>query len=370
MGVTMRKSINPITQGFCIVLFFRQFVAPALADEPIVLSSHTKHVTSIAFSSDSNRLVTASLDHSVKVWRLPKGDVESFTHDEQDVMAAEFSPDGKLIASCSASGKVGVVKVWDATSGKVKYTLEGHRPFAVTAVFTPDGKRLVTADSAGAVIQWDMETGKAISEFGVNNGGNIGPMLRRAQLSPDGKMIASCGQQAIPTLWDPATGKEILRLKIDAKSHDIAFSPDGRHVAVAGVQPPDESDGVGTIRICDCNSGKETLGLKLPESYRVTDVTWSPDGNFIAYSMKPCKDPHIRYNDRYFVRIADAKTGDVVASLDDYQKLPNGGDNGQTAPIAFSPDGKWIATATGAQDDDKHFIVCVRELAKVLEAKK
>jgi WD40 repeat protein len=82
------------------------------------------------------------------------------------------------------------VRVWDAQTGTTICTLEGLTGAIRTVVFSPDGKRVVTAEgsSANTVKVWDAQTGQELLTFTLNkNAGTV----RSLAFSPDGKRLVS-----------------------------------------------------------------------------------------------------------------------------------------------------------------------------------
>ena len=154
---------------------------------------HEDRVWSAAFSPDSKRILTASLDKTARLWDTEIG--ELLTGHEEEVNSAVFSPDGTRIVTASDDR---TVRRWDADTRKqIGEPLTGHTGFVWRAAFSPDGKYIVTASRDKTARLWDAETGKP-----------IGAGLRY-MFSPDGKRIAtasasgntrSCGETLSPTL--------------------------------------------------------------------------------------------------------------------------------------------------------------------------
>ena len=75
------------------------------------------------------------------------------------VRSAAFSPDGRRVVTAD-----GEARIWDAESGKVIAVLQGHEDEVWSAAFSPDGRRIVTVGGGGARI-WDAESGKVVAVF-------------------------------------------------------------------------------------------------------------------------------------------------------------------------------------------------------------
>src|SRR5262249_21052491 len=135
-----------------------------------------------------------------------------------------FSPDGKRLASGSASGfggKPGEVKVWDAQTGQELLTLKGHRERKTSVACSPDGKRLASNSEDPSPVQagqvpprpgevkvWDAQTGQEI----VCLQGHTHSVLC-VVFSPDGKRLATASMDGTLKVWDAQTGQELLTLK-------------------------------------------------------------------------------------------------------------------------------------------------------------
>jgi WD40 repeat protein/serine/threonine protein kinase len=228
-----------------------------------------------------------------------------------------FSPDGKFIASGSASGGdhgVGGVKVWDAQTCRelLSFKLYENAIGVRSLAFSPDGKRLATANEGPRkpVIVWDAQTGHELLSI---PGG-----FKSVVFSPDGQRLAS-GFLPGAKVWDAKTGRELLTLKAQRRSFcSVAFSPDGK--CLAG------GDAYGAMKVWDARTGQQLLSLK-GHSGDVRSLVFSPDGKRLASA-----------SDDYTAMVWDAQTGQEILSL----KQAAGG----VRRLAFSPDGKRLAGAS------------------------
>jgi WD40 repeat protein len=212
------------------------------------LDLHDKGVTSLAFSHNSAYLVSASFDHSIKVWDLRKGGVvrsiakpHMADRVSKPVNAVVFSPDGKLLAS---GGNDGFLRLWDAKSGEQKAAFP--TVVAVDSIsFSPDGTRVAAAGGPGRKVHvWDVETGQEVLTLVGHTDG-----VACVRYSPDGKRIASAGRDKTVRLWDAKSGKNVSVLEGHEQNvYCLAFSPDGKTLA--------SGSGDRTVRLWDMPSGQ------------------------------------------------------------------------------------------------------------------
>jgi WD40 repeat protein/serine/threonine protein kinase len=300
--------------------------------ELLTLKGHTGNVASVVFSPDGKRLASASSDKTVKVWDGQTGQ-EPLAFKERHGLVA-FSPDGKRFA---IDAKDRTVQVWDAHARKEVFTLKGHTAPIVSVIFSPDGRRLASAGGGavqlepvpGEVKMWDAQTGKELFTLKDLSRGS-----RNVAFSPDGKHLVSAGSGAPllgensseVTVWDAQTGQERFTLKdLPRGLHSVTFSPDGKRLA--GIAAARFMNGQrvadNEVKVWDAQTGKELLTFK--GRYSV----FSPDGKHLAgYSGNEAK-------------IWDAQTGEEIRTLK--------GHTNYVYDVAFSPDGKRLATAS----DDK-----------------
>lgn len=147
------------------------------------------------------------------------------------VLSASFSPDGLRLVTAHGDCNA---RVWDANTGAMLRSFE-HRnlrpgsPCAVwSASFSPDGRRIVTADEDGIARVWDADSGEM--EFSLSPL-HANPEPWSASFSPDGRQIVTAFRLDLPAIWDANDGKRLFPTK-DRYPGSLAGpatqSPDGR----------------------------------------------------------------------------------------------------------------------------------------------
>jgi WD40 repeat protein len=139
--------------------------------------------------------------------------------------------------------------------------------------------------------------------------------------SPNGKYVVSGGPYHTARVWDAFTGEEISRITQDGFVASVAVSPDNKYVVSGG-----ESK---TVRVWDIVSGQEISSMTHDHGGRVSFVTFSPNGKYVASSAS--------YDET--IHLWDAKTGQEVSLMSH--------DDDACAFFAFSPDSKLLVSSGG-----------------------
>ncbi len=280
------------------------------------ISGHGAEIKGIAFDAGGNFISYGS--NGAKVWaRMTRKLVRSIGAGTT-MTAAELSPDGNDLIAGDRSGRM---VVYDVNSGSVKQAFAGHQALVYSVAATPDGTALASSSKDGTVKLWP--------------GSRIAGLVPLAQVvddpqqsrtiaySPDGKWLAVGGQRNTITLRDASTFNEVRTLTgHNGMLFRLVFTPDSKSLL--------SSSSDGTVRLWNVANGRETANWTIHKEKRahVRGLDVSPDGKQIATS-----------NDNGECRVWDLETREEL------YHLPN-----QSQPLtglAFSPDGQLLATCSG-----------------------
>ena len=189
-------------------------------------------------------------------------------------LQAAFSPDGRRVLTASLDG---TVRLWDLAQDRAIALLLGHvsHEGINRIAMSPDGRRIVTAGLDGAARLWDAATGQPSTPPLVPCG------FGHAAFSPDATRIITATFRGGARLWDaPRAGRSPQPWTAKAIVQDVAFSPDGRYVITASATSPwAKGTGAAEARIWDAETGRR-IG-SLPHTQEILRARFSPDGRRI-----------------------------------------------------------------------------------------
>jgi WD40 repeat protein len=201
-------------------------------------------VCAFAVSADGKTLAAVGA-RTVFVWDAAGKRVATLESKGEQLAAVACSPDGKTVVS---GDRDGLIRVWDV-EGKKERLLPGVRPHFRALGFVGAGPETVSSDEHG-IVHWDA-AGKEARRVPVETAAEA----ERA-LCPDGRTLAARGDEGEVRLFDTVTGE--LRVKLEGKGRKacrLAFSPDGRRVAVLDANPENP------VSVYDARTGKELRRL-------------------------------------------------------------------------------------------------------------
>jgi len=205
--------------------------APAVAETPENRNHSSGHSRCFAVSSDGRHALFVQ-GRSVQLRDTETGEVavSPLEGHSATVSSAVFSPDGTRIVSASADN---TVRIWDSQTGAELIRLQGHTATVFSAVFSPDGTHIVSASADKTIRVWNSRTGEELEVGGLQ--GHTATVFS-AVFSPDGTRIVSASADKTIRVWNSSTGEEVgspLQGHTDQVLWAV-FSPDG-HIVSASV---------------------------------------------------------------------------------------------------------------------------------------
>jgi WD40 repeat protein/serine/threonine protein kinase len=278
----------------------------------LALSGHTDLVEAGAFSPDGRRIVTASLDHTARIWDAATGQQIQLLGPYADrLISVAFSPDGSRIATVSRDG---AAQIWDLRTARQVMALRGPAAGMRSVAFSPEGGRVVTTSHDGTADVWDTTTWRVLIELRGH-----ADRVNAAAFSPDGRRIVTASYDRTARIWNAIDGKQLVVLSGHMQPvAAAAFSPEGDRVVTASYD--------ATARIWNAASGQEIVRLS-GHTERVGSAVFSPDGRLVATAS---------YDKT--ARVWDAMTGQQLMLLS--------GHTDQLNSVAFSPDGHHLVTTS------------------------
>ena len=179
----------------------------------------------------------------LRLWNPGSGAVAPLRGHLGRVCALAFSPDGQFAVSGGGdeqttgrwAGREGfALRLWEIPAGRLVRSFDGHSDQVFHAVFSYDGKQILSGSADGTIRLWDVESGLEKLCFRGHHGA-----VNKIDLSADGRAVRRADRTV--RLWRLPIGQRLRFTGHADRVNAVAFSPDGKHALSAG------SD--GTIRV-------------------------------------------------------------------------------------------------------------------------
>jgi DNA-binding winged helix-turn-helix (wHTH) protein/WD40 repeat protein len=269
---------------------------------PYVLRGHTGAV-GVAFTPDSRRLVSNSLDGTVREWPLDHADgarprvLYDWGHPIQQALAnMAISPDGRFLVAVGGERSVRLIPLDGGPSRQLGFF--DQRPWVVAV--GPDGRRVAACGLDGTRV-WNLETG-------TSNGVDLICVARTFMFAPDGRLLVSDRNEVVAI--DPETGE---------RTAVLGGAGGGFRLARNGALILAQVD--GGVAVYDRERGVATRLDSHGD--RVEGMAINPDGTIVATSTGAV------------IRVGSVESGTTRWLI---------ADSPVSYSLAISPDGRWIAS--------------------------
>ena len=228
----------------------------------------------VSVTPDGSRIVSASLDRTLRVWNVGDGVCEKVLRGHTGHVAGMvLTPDGsRIVSRAAANTGDNAIRVWHLGTGTCEHTLEGHGATVNDLTFTDDGEYMLSASWDGTIRLWCIETGQCEHIFDEpSHDGGFDPVV----VTQDGRYMISTSRDDI-SVWNlPQRSFECMMRGHFGSIHCVSLTPDCRHVVTASVD--------GVLAVWDLERGCCEWQSAVHESF-ILAMALSPDGRYAVTS--------------------------------------------------------------------------------------
>lgn len=322
-----------------------------------------------SLSADASRLFAFSnfpTPGKIDVFQLPEGTTLPGLRIEGSIHRMTVSPDGKMLAISVPDPEMGVVRLVDLATGKVRLTLAcEHSCDAQQPYYSPDGKVLalyghapMTGGDVAVAVLYDAVSGRLLRKLVSPR--DVKSVVERLAFSADGTRLAVLTGRSDDAVrvWEVNTGKLLHTLEWAPQTQNLgALSPDGKLAVIFSDNP--------TTRLIDLSSGKVLRQVEKAAATQFTAegslLAGAEYANFRADAIRLWKvsggEVAATFGKQLRPPLVLSPAGDVGAVLAGFSvqllRIPSGQfitalsasarPNVRLLNAAFSPDGKWLA---------------------------
>ncbi len=293
-------------------------------NEQLKLNGIDGDVHTIYFFPNGNTFLTKGSWSKVYLWHVDTGElINRLSERENYIEYVHISPIGNTIACRSNDNKI---LIWDANTGKLLNTISDIKGELFQVKYSTDGSIIVSNSSENTTQLWDPITGQLIRTItGIY--GSIDGVYFSKNANTIVTSICEESDDDGAFLWDGLTGQHIRDLSLSGATSSVSYSPDGKIMAIADAHG-------SVVSLFDIFNRKHLMNLAGHVSLEscgggtISDVCFSYNGQTIA-TASSVDATAIIWN---------SNTGERLKTLS--------GHTGGISSIAFSPDGKTLASGS------------------------
>ena len=310
---------------FQSLIVFGLLLAACFAQQPPkFVFDRPDRIDLLKFTEDG-KFLAAVTSRDFKIYDTASGEISGRLKSTHYANSAIFSKDGKFLITGNNDGKV---RVWETANYSLLKTLAVTEWSIYSLAISADGRILGVDVGDGTIELWNLDEQKKVAAFGAP-----GQRMAAMNFSPDEKFFAGFNLQSELTVWKPATGEKIFSVA-RANQSPVTYCRKGRELAISDYS---------AVNFLDSRTGKTTRTLTIPKeiaplfpraagmnAYFLGKVIVSPD----------CRTAAIGNWKKKTISLLDLKTAKVKKVLD-YSASPE-----TNYIVVFSPNGKLIAAGS------------------------
>jgi WD40 repeat protein/ABC-type dipeptide/oligopeptide/nickel transport system ATPase component len=290
------------------------------------------YVSSVSWNHDSSKIVSGSDDNTIKIWDAVSGELLSTLEGHSDVVhSVSWNHDSSKIVSGSADK---TIKIWDAVSGELLSTLEGHSGCVWSVSWNHDSSKIVSGSDDNTTKIWGVVSGELLSTSEGHS-----DAVHSVSWNHDSSKIVSGSDDNTIRIWDAVSGELLSSLEGHSSAVlSVSWNHDGSKIVSGSYD--------SAIKIWDAVSG-ELLSTFEADSGAVLSVSWNHDSSKIVSGY-----------DYRTIKIWDAVGGGLLSTLK--------GHSGSVSSVSWNHDNSKIISGS-ADNTIKTWDVVSIELMDTLE---
>ncbi|VTS01204.1 wd-40 repeat protein : WD40 repeat-containing protein OS=Singulisphaera acidiphila (strain ATCC BAA-1392 / DSM 18658 / VKM B-2454 / MOB10) GN=Sinac_5385 PE=4 SV=1: PSCyt1: WD40: WD40: WD40: WD40 [Gemmata massiliana] len=275
------------------------------------LGGHLDTVSSVSFSGDGSKLVSASFDKTVRLWDVKEAkQLHAYTGHSDFVHAVSLGPDGSWYATAS---KDRTGRIIDAATGKGLFTLSGTDQEVLAVAVNPTNGQVMAAGLDPLVSWYDPKTAER-----QRRAGGPGTSTHEIAIDPKGTLVVTAGGDGTIRTLNPKTAAQVKAMQSGSVVFAVAVDADAKRIASGGAD--------GVVKLWDATDARLLVTL------------WSgADGAWV--SLTP--EGYVAGQDALLEKASWKATGKTVTDPKLLAPLRDAGQVGQAARGVKLPEPVW-----------------------------